>query len=247
MNCYARRPDGDLGPISEEALRALAATGQLDADTLVRREDEAEWLAAGSVPGLIQPPPPAPVAAAVEPDAAADSAGPWRRFWARQCDLLLLAMLIGFLIGAVQPSILLAFARFGAFADQVLGWVLLPAVIVAEAAVHALFGTTPGKSLAGLRVRDVDGNSPDFWTYLRRSFGVWWYGLGTGFPFLTLVTQVLSYQRVKSGEAAVWDLRNDTRVIAVSPAPVRTWIAAGAWLLLIALSAVLSTIGRPTT
>jgi uncharacterized RDD family membrane protein YckC len=243
MSWYVRRDGEELGPVTEEALRALTATGQVDAGTLVRREGEDEWLAAGTVPGLIAPPPPPPAAPA-EPDTVTDAARPWPRFWARQFDLLLLAMLIGFVIGMVQPSILAAFAPAGAFADQLFGWVLLPVVIVAEAAVHAAFGTTPGKSLAGLRVRDSRGDAPGFAAYLRRNFGVWWHGLGTGFPLVTLVTQVLSYQRVKSGEAAVWDLRNDTRVLAGSPAPIRTWIVAGGCLALLVVSVALSVIGR---
>ena len=52
LNWLYRRLGEDFGPVSLETLHELLTTGQVDADDLVRRVDDAEWQPAGSLPPL---------------------------------------------------------------------------------------------------------------------------------------------------------------------------------------------------
>ena len=56
---------------------------------------------------------------------------------------------------------------------------------VAESLLVGLFGTTPGKGLMGLRVRDARGDAPGIARALRRSFAVYARGLAFGLAILT--------------------------------------------------------------
>lgn len=55
MIWYVRRGECELGPLGEDALRALVGTGQVTADTPLWREGLAGWTAAGALPGVLGP------------------------------------------------------------------------------------------------------------------------------------------------------------------------------------------------
>ena len=55
MIWYVRRGACELGPLGEDALRALVGTGQVTADTPLWREGLAGWTAAGALPGVLGP------------------------------------------------------------------------------------------------------------------------------------------------------------------------------------------------
>lgn len=154
----------------------------------------------------------------------ADLATPWIRFWARMFDWFFLSGLVGILIGAARPSLFEPDGLFGSSrGEQLLGWALLPLVMVIDAAVYSAFGNTLGKWIAGVKVLDLKGEKVPFSIYLKRNFRVWWSGIGTGFPLITLFTLSSSHKRATKGELMSWDTSNDTRVYAISTGAVRTW------------------------
>src|SRR5580692_11335805 len=55
MTWYVRAGNREFGPLSEQALRAIAATGQIDVKTLVRRRVTEEWVSVATVPGILPP------------------------------------------------------------------------------------------------------------------------------------------------------------------------------------------------
>ena len=55
MTWYVRTANREFGPLSEQALRAIAATGQIDVKTLVRRSVTEEWVSIATVPGILPP------------------------------------------------------------------------------------------------------------------------------------------------------------------------------------------------
>ena len=55
MIWYVRRGERELGPLGEDALRALIGTGQVTADTPLWREGLPGWTAAGALPGVLGP------------------------------------------------------------------------------------------------------------------------------------------------------------------------------------------------
>ncbi|HRG16567.1 MAG TPA: RDD family protein [Pseudomonadota bacterium] len=76
---------------------------------------------------------------------------------------------------------------------------------VAESLLIGLFGTTPGKWLLGLRVRDARGEAPGIPRAFKRSFWVYARGLGFGLLFVTpFAILIAGAQTLNKGEAP-WD------------------------------------------
>ena len=55
MIWYVRRGEHEIGPLGEDALRALVGTGQVSRDTPLWREGLPDWTAAGALPGVLGP------------------------------------------------------------------------------------------------------------------------------------------------------------------------------------------------
>lgn len=253
MTWYVRTANREFGPLSEQALRAIAATGQIDVKTLVRRSVTEEWVSVATVPGILPPggriavprPTPAPAPArtleGLPIPEEIDIATPWRRFWARWLDVILGACLIGFMLGTVRPSFY-GPGGFGAAHSQLFGWFMTPVVMLLDAVIYALFGNTAGKAIAGIVVRDdSSGERLPFLVYLKRNFELYFVGLGTAFPLASLFTLYGSFRKADRGEPLSWDLSADSRVIARSVNPVRTWVVAVVYIALVAGLSQLST------
>jgi hypothetical protein len=257
MTWYVRTANREFGPLSEQALRAIAATGQIDVKTLVRRSVTEEWVSVATVPGILPPasrvaaplallpdaprtvaptPPPAPALTleGLPIPVEIDIATPWRRFWARWLDVILGACLVGFMLGTVRPSFFSP-GGFGAAHSQLFGWLVTPIVMLLDAVIYALFGNTAGKAIAGIAVRDESsGGRLPFLVYLKRNFELYFLGLGTAFPIASLFTLYASFRKADRDELLSWDLSADSRVIARSVNPVRTWVVAVVYIGLVA-------------
>lgn len=293
MEWYLMHGERRVGPMSEAALRALAAAGKLTRDTLVWHAGMAEWTRAEAIPGLVTPPP-APHVASAKPSpetdehsapaaktitgsaeaaldgvesparpgesadeqspqdehSAAESAvttplaSPWRRYWAWMLDITLASALIGVFVGAIWPGAFAEGGRFGGTGgEQLFGWLMLPFVMVLLGVAIALFGTTPGKALAGIRTVGFRGDKLQLGDAIQRNFSVWWYGLGTGFPIVTLVTLVAAYQDAGRGNVARWERSSGARSYA-TPGAARTWLTAICWLVILLALTMLGQFGK---
>ena len=207
------------------------------------------------------PQPPSEVAAALaastDPPQAAGTApappaaGPWPRYWARACDVtlwaLVLALVGGVLVGLFAPSALDRLAQSaGRLEDQLLALLLLPFAMALDALTYALFGNTPGKWLAGLRVADLEGRKLSLGRYTVRNLGVYVYGLALGLGLIGLFTLIHNFNRVRNGDVTSWDERAQTRTFRVRGGLARTCLAAGAYLLLVLLGVGIAHIPEPT-
>ncbi len=76
---------------------------------------------------------------------------------------------------------------------------------VAESLLIGLFGTTPGKWLLGLRVRDARGEAPGIPRAFKRSFWVYARGLGFGLFFVTPFAILIAGAQTLNKGAAPWD------------------------------------------
>jgi len=266
MDWYVQIGERQLGPLSEDTLRAMAAAGEIGPDTLLWRAGMTEWAIATSIPGILVPPPVSSPARSTPSKPTswnaplsdntqrrehtpppANLAAPWPRYWARCLDLLvwttaLFAVLVALVrSGDIQLQI---FQPGGLFAgpggDQLLAWAILPLAIIVDAITYSLFGNTPGKCLAGIKVLDVGGRRLTLGGYLQRNFGMYLNGFGTGFPFVALFTLVSSHRRAVRGELMSWDQSSNARAFAMSTAAGRTWLTAIAY---IALTAALGIVG----
>ena len=258
MSWYVRRGEREIGPLGEDALRALVGTGQITADTQLWREGLSGWTAALALPGVLGPRATAPRAPAPRPeitvapepnqsaaaasqadDALHELATPWRRYWARSLDLTISTCLVAMLIGTVRPSLLGRLsAGMGARWSVLL--LLLPLALAMDALIHWALGNTPGKAIAGVKVLAKGGRHPlGAAAYLGRNFGVYVFGLGLGLPLVSLFTLVLSYRRAADAETSRWDRLCGSRVYALSRAELRTWVTACVYVVgLIALFAL---------
>ena len=137
-------------------------------------------------------------------------AGPWRRFFARHIDM--------FLLGLPTGTVLFIALVYSQSADWLLstenpllfGWFATPFILLAEACIFGLFGNTPGKKIAGIKVITVGGNRPTFEQYASRLANLYWSGLGTAFPIIALFTMSRQYKRLTRREQASYDQGNFT-------------------------------------
>jgi uncharacterized RDD family membrane protein YckC len=168
---------------------------------------------------------------APEPAVAATPAGPWPRFVARKIDLSINLILLGGVIGMVRPSVIPSDALNHLGATLLLGLLSLPFAMILDAVVYSVFGNTPGKWLAGIRVMRFDKSSVPFATYLRRNFGVYWSGLGANVPLVTLITLLSAHDKASRGEAQSWDEAAGTRAYKVAPRGEHAILASVIYLL----------------
>ncbi|HEU5442464.1 MAG TPA: RDD family protein [Steroidobacteraceae bacterium] len=261
MSWYVRRGEREIGPLGEDALRALVGTGQIAGDTQLWREGLSGWTEAIELPGVLGPRGAAPfasgprqprVAAPDEPRSMtsapagtalqaqislpavatpAEQATPWRRYWARSLDITIGTFLVAVLVGALRPG---SSAQLGAakHAGWIIVLILLPFVLAMDALIHWSLGNTPGKAIAGIKVLTEEGRRPlSAAAYLGRNFGMYVFGLGLGLPLVSLITLIVSYRRATAGETSRWDRFSGSRVFVLSGSRRRTWAAASIYVL----------------
>ncbi len=121
---------------------------------------------------------------------------PWVRYWARYIDVYLFTIFIIMLQQLLFPTkqLDLSIAVFGLH----FVWVLL------EAQLLATWGTTPGKWLLKIKVRDADNNKLTLKTALIRGFLVWSVGMAM-YTIFSTITEAISYMNLRSKGTTVWD------------------------------------------
>ena len=245
MTWYVRRGEHEIGPLGDEALRALVGTGQIIHDTQLWREGLSHWTAAGMIPDVLGPRAGAPApggqiaitATSNSTRAATDSpaagvtalalATPWRRFWARSLDLAVSSMLVGVLLGVIRPSLATYVGTPTGLEAIIILLSVLPVALTMDALIYWAMGNTPGKAIAAIEVLRAGGGRPlSAPAYLGRNFGVYVFGLGLGLPLISLLTLFLGYRRAAAGEVSNWDRFCESRAYALSAAEVRTWVTA---------------------
>jgi uncharacterized RDD family membrane protein YckC len=219
---YYVRDGQRVGPRMREELEALFATGQLVPDTPVWSAGMAGWTPAhqtaefGSLRSQGHAAPSAPEAVA--------SPHPWHRWLARMLDVGCFGGLMGMVMGAVAPDVLL-----GAN-DIALNLMLLALWVPVETLLISAYGTTPGKALLRIRVTNADGHSLPPGTALERSFQVWMGGLGFGVPLVSLITMVMAYNRLEKQGSTAWDHALGVRV-------AQRHVGVGRWMFIAAIVA----------
>jgi formylglycine-generating enzyme required for sulfatase activity/uncharacterized RDD family membrane protein YckC len=248
------------GPISTDVLRQKLLDGSVTTSDLVWTEGMSAWTAVCDVPVLnkmIQALPPELPKTAVSgppepfvdtepspfesPTPPPELAGPWRRFFARFIDLWLIALPTVFLVIVLLAPVSPGFAQWlqKPGSDYALGFLVTPLLLVVEAVVFAFFGTTIGKWILGIHITTTLGKTPTFFEYLSRQFGLYWYGLGTGFPLISLFTMARQRSRLKSGRAATYDA-GQFQVTAQRIGAVHYVVATGVIAALVFVNALLS-------
>ncbi len=123
---------------------------------------------------------------------------PWVRYLARIVDIWVFSVLVGFTAGIYAPSILNV-------PDIVLTIGILFAWVFQESVLLANCGTTPGKWLFKINVRDSKGKKLSFSDALNRSFSVFFKGLGAGIPLISFFALLSSKSKLQRDGVTTWD------------------------------------------
>ena len=161
---------------------------------------------------------------------------PWRRYLARNVDAGLYGLLWSMLsqwVFRINPDNFIQFMAGLAWtvACGYVGWLL---TFVFEPVLLHYWGTTPGKWIFGLSVRDEDGEKLSIRTAYARLWGVFGYGNCYALPFFEWYYSYKCYRACKEEELP-WDLENGCSIV-VREREVR-WYRVALYLLVIALRA----------
>ncbi|MFW6106644.1 MAG: RDD family protein [bacterium] len=161
---------------------------------------------------------------------------PWRRYFARMLDYATVGLIPLFILHLLVAK----FAPQGVDRLSLLMSNLVAAGIIhsaiwipVEAALIALTGRTPGKSLYGIKIVDEQGNKLSFRASLKRSALVWVQGLGLGIPIVALFTQLAAHKRLGQTGSTLWDNAVEAKVTHENWGVVR-----GVFVVVITLAAV---------
>ena len=135
------------------------------------------------------------------------STHPWKRFFARHIDLTIASFIFGIFFGIFLKLLFPAFSivsharTFGLISSiiAVFLWVFI------EAFFLSTWGTTFGKWFLNIRIQHNEGKKLGFSHALKRSFLVWYRGMGCEIPIILLCTQYNAYFELTKNGITSWD------------------------------------------
>ncbi len=136
---------------------------------------------------------------------------PWIRYWARTFDLTLFSILIGMvvyfssgqLVGSAIAQVTISYLSLACF---FLAFIL-------EAILIAWIGTTPGKYLLEIYVRNSDHSLLSFPLSLKRSLSIWVKGYALGLPIISFFTVAYAGNNIQKYGKASWDAEDNIMVM----------------------------------
>jgi len=126
-------------------------------------------------------------------------ARPWVRLLARAIDVFSFAFFFGLFF------MKLGFPLWGDIYSTIVGLLCLLVWVFVEAAFLSTWGTTFGKWLLKIKITDAEGKKLTYARALKRSFLVWFKGLGMGLPFVIIVTLLVAHYKLKKNKITTWD------------------------------------------
>lgn len=249
--------DEKRGPLLEEELITLLKSGGLSLETLVWTEGMEEWAQVGATEGLtcltptdapqINTAPPereSPAVEVVVPEIVDDAGAkkkkravsqvrPWVRYWARMIDFNLFFYAYLILMVFVAPRAFMAMPLV--FIGAIAGGLLV------EAGFLSLWGTTPGKWLMQVRVRQHSGEKLTYSSALGRALSVWMRGEGFNIPIVCLFTYLTAYNRLREKGITSWD---ENKSFVVSHSRIGFFRAFIATVILLLFNGLLSAFGE---
>ena len=199
------------GPYQAYEVRERIERGEIDGETKAWHRDQKDWLPLEDMPafatafeeavmveakGISSPPPlPSPTASWGEI---------WMRLAARWTDFVIYQIILmgGFLAFGRSP-----------FAAIQSPW-FLPAfvtiLILFEAAALAVWGRTPGKWIAGMRIEAPDGRRPGVLASLGRCARLMVMGMGLWLPLMPILGHLIAAWYLRKRGVAPWDAPGTT-------------------------------------
>lgn len=122
---------------------------------------------------------------------------PWRRYWARDLDYMLCALLVTALLKSMPRWSFLSFP------------VTMLTVLLTEPLLLHLFGTTPGKAVFGIRVLDPEEGKLRYGDALVRTWTVLWEGEALRLPLVNYYFLYKSYAAAEEEQILPWEWDSD--------------------------------------
>jgi hypothetical protein len=169
-------------------------------------------------------------------NAGDDRPRPFRRFCAKSADIAVASLLTMTVFTAFGTGLGLGPGRDSLSAlalslGSLLAWAGLEVFLLAS------FGTTLGRLLFRLAIKQENGAALTFDHIVWRTLRVLVYGFGLGIPIVTLITQIIAYLRLTGSGRTSWDRKGGLRAIH-GPMSLMRWIGALAATLAIILAAM---------
>lgn len=145
-----------------------------------------------------------PDARVLQKDILPEVYAPFRRIFARVLDLQIITMftvLIEIKLFSLSPA-----SAFGASVLFLLDAIFL---LFVEPLLLHLFGTTPGKWILGLGVRDNYGEKLTYQEALKRTATMWVRGMGLSLPPISLICLIISIRKYKNGDTLAWTFHSE--------------------------------------
>lgn len=135
---------------------------------------------------------------------------PWVRFFARFIDLnisscILIAVIAG--VAMMNQAFMQALMRINPVVDLLATALLNTAfwILLIEPFLISRYGTTPGKALLRVHVRNPDGRILTYNEAFSRSVSVWARGYACGIIGLNLITLIIAGTQIDKAGKAPWD------------------------------------------
>lgn len=197
-----------------------------------------------AIPAAWQQPQASAPSAEVPPASTLLSPGthPWRRYFAKQLDLFTFAFagsaLLMFALEATSPD---AAWRFSEALDNVVVQGLFSVFlwVLGEWVSLAVFGSTLGRALYGIKLTRLDGSPLGGEKAFSRACLVALKGLGLGIPIVVLVTSIVGYQNLEKDGRSTWDADLGTRVSHIVWSPARTFAVISTTVLVMIFAAIM--------
>jgi uncharacterized RDD family membrane protein YckC len=206
-----------VGPASGAEVLRAHLLGRYDAEAMVRSGQDGEWRSLSSVFPLEQltpPPLPAEWTAAAHPLEAQtwtrDTPYAWRRYFARQLDTIIHALIMFVFLGAVLAGHDGAYLAVTGLDNQiVLNIIGVMLSIIPGAILLGVTGRTVGKLIFGVKILNARGKPPGMFRALKRELQVLLQGLALGIPLVTLFTFIGGYNTLQKHGRTDWDKSNE--------------------------------------
>ena len=125
---------------------------------------------------------------------------PWRRFFARDLDYMLCALLTTLIVERI-PRL-----------ENMKAALTLVAMLLLEPLCLHLFATTPGKSIFGIRVLNPEEGKLSYGDGLVRTWTVLWEGEALRIPFINYYFLYKAYSATEDGLILSWEWDSDLTI-----------------------------------
>jgi len=131
---------------------------------------------------------------------------PWVRFWARSIDFLIFIIVFVMLEDIFLTEVVFYQEFLRQIPDFVLNILLSFLYIFMEPILLSTWGTTFGKALLKVRVRNRDGTKLSYNNAFRRTFHLWVFGQGMFIPVILLIAHYKEYRNLIEKHESSWDI-----------------------------------------